>query len=67
MLQAETENTVLGEVVTTTTVRVNERVEPLRVQPKKGQYGSQEFGTFVDKVFNPMLRAVDSEVQHAQS
>ena len=37
---------VLGEVVTATTVRVYERVKPLRMQPKKGQYGSQEFDTF---------------------
>ena len=56
---------MLGEVVTATTVRVYERVKLLRMQPKKGQYGSQEFDTFVDKVFNPMLIAADSEVQHA--
>ena len=54
---------VLGEVVTATTVRVYERVKPLRMQPKKGQYGSREFDTFIDKVFNPMLIAADSEVQ----
>ena len=57
---------VLGEVVTATTVRVYERVKPLRMQPKKGQYGSQEFDTFVDKVFNPMLIAADSEVQQPE-
>ena len=57
---------VLGEVVTATTVRVYERVKPLRMQPEKGQYGSQEFDTFVDKVFNPMLIAADSEVQQPE-
>ena len=57
---------VLGEVVTATTVRVYERVKPLRMQPRKGQYGSQEFDTFVDKVFNPMLIAADSEVQQPE-
>ena len=54
---------VLGEVVTATTVRVYERVKPLKIQPKKGQYGSQEFDTFVDKVFTPMPIAAGSEVQ----
>ena len=57
---------MLGEVVTATTVRVYERVRPLRMQPKKGQYGSQEFDTFVDKAFNPMLIAAGSEVQQPE-
>ena len=54
---------VLGEVVTATIVRVYKRVKSLRIQPKKGQYGSQEFDTFVYKVFNPMLIAADNEMQ----
>ena len=57
---------VLGEVVTATIVRVYERAKTLRMQPKKGQYGSQEFDTFVDKVLNPMLIAADSEVQQPE-
>ena len=55
----EQQSWILGQVVTATTVRVYERVKPLRMQPKKGQYGSQEFDTFVDKVFNPMLRVTE--------
>ena len=47
-------------------VRAYERVKPLRMQPEKGQYGSQEFDIFVDKVFNPMLIAADSEVQQPE-
>ena len=43
---------VLGGVVTATIVRVYGGAEPLRMQPKKGQHGSQEFDTFVDTVFN---------------
>ena len=46
---------ILGEVVTAMTVRVYESVRPLRMQPVKGQYGSQEFDTFVDKVFHPLM------------
>ena len=53
-------------MVTATTVRVYERVKPLRMQPKKGQYGSQEFDTFVDKVFNPMLRVAEGGVQQPE-
>jgi hypothetical protein len=37
------------------TVRVYESVRPLRMQPVKGQYGTQEFDTFVDKVFHPLM------------
>ena len=48
---------VLGEVITATTVRVYERVMPLRMQPRKGQYGSQEFDSFVEKVFHPLLQS----------
>ena len=59
----EQQTWMLGEVVTATTIRVYERVKPLRIQPKKGQYGSQGFDTFVDKVRNPMPIAADSEVQ----
>ena len=46
---------ILGEVVTAMTVRVYESVRPLRTQPVKGQYGTQEFDTFVDKVFHPLM------------
>ena len=46
---------ILGEVVTAMTVRVYESVRPLRMQPVKGQYGAQEFDTFVDKVFHPLM------------
>jgi hypothetical protein len=52
---------VLGEMVTAQTVRVYERVKPLRMQPRKGKYGTQEFDTFVDKVFHPLLREAESE------
>ena len=62
----EQQSWILGQVVTATTVRVYERVKPLRMQPKKGQYGSQEFDTFVDKVFNPMLRVAEGGVQQPE-
>ena len=52
---AEQQCWVLGELVTATTVRVYDSVKPLRVQPEKGKYGSQEFDTFIDKVFHPLL------------
>jgi hypothetical protein len=48
---------ILHEVVTATTVRVYETVYPLRMGPKKGKYGSQEFDSFVDKVFHPLIQS----------
>jgi hypothetical protein len=46
---------ILHEVVTATTVRVYDRVYPLRMGPKEGKYGSQEFDNFIDKVFHPLI------------
>ena len=48
---------ILGEVITAITVRVYERIMPLRMQPRKGQYGSQESDSFVEKVFHPLLQS----------
>ena len=42
-------------MVTALTIRVYESAKPLRMQPVKGQYGSQEFDTFVDKVCHPLM------------
>ena len=52
---------VLHEVVTATTVRVYDSVFPLRMKPSQGQYGSQEFDSFVEGVFNPLLHQMLSE------
>ena len=42
-----------SEVVTCTTVTIYDKVMPLRMKPRQGRYGSQEFETFVEGVFQP--------------
>jgi hypothetical protein len=46
---------ILHEVRTATTVRVYDEVLPLRLKPKKGRYGSQEFDNFTEAVFHPLI------------
>ena len=43
----------LHPVVTCTTVVVYDKVLPLRMKPREGRYGSQEFESFVEGVFQP--------------
>ena len=52
---AEQQCWTLYPVVTATSVRVYDRVFPLRLKPKGGKWGSQEFESFVDGVFRPFF------------
>ena len=54
---------IIHEVVDAMTVRVYDTVFPLRMKPRKGKYGSQEFDTFIDRVFNPRLETALEEEQ----
>ena len=54
---------IIHEAVDAVTVRVYDTVFPLRMKPMKGKYESQEFDTFIDRVFNPRLETAVEEDQ----